>query len=165
MSESTTTRYRSSAGASKPLASDPDTLDKPESMEAIILPTKTAIRRYGLSLRSAVLVLLPLLSVAAVYCLWIIAIKNGLFKQLGEVIKHEEPKYPGSEEPLVLQYTKIAAVDHQLATLVAFFAPVVEGAHMPLGLFSLFGLGQFSGVWALLVLESLRKRHEGRAVS
>jgi len=116
-------------------------------------------------MRGAALLLLPLLSFAAIYCLWIVAAKNGLFKQIGELVEQKQPMFPGSTSLLMLDYTGVAAIDRQLSTLVTFFGPVVQGGNEALNLFSLFGLGQFGGAWTLLVLESLRRGNKGKAVS
>jgi hypothetical protein len=116
-------------------------------------------------MRGLALLLLPLLSVAAIYCLWIVAGKNGLFKQIGELVKQEQPMFPGSALPLMLEYTGITAIDKQLSILVTFFGPVVQGGSNALNVFSLFGLGQFGGAWTLLVMESLRRGNKGKAVS
>jgi hypothetical protein len=115
--------------------------------------------------RGAALVLLPLLSIAAVYCLWIVSINNGLFKQIGDLVEQKQPMFPGSTSPLMLKYTGVAVIDRQLSTLVTFFAPVVQGGNEALNLFSLFGLGQFGGAWTLLVMESLRRGNKGKVVS
>ena len=116
-------------------------------------------------MRRVALLLLPLLSVAAVYCLWIVAGKNGLFRQIRELVEQKQPKFPGSKLPLMLEYTGVTAIDKQLSTLVTFFGPVVQGGSEALNLFSLFGLGQFGGAWTLLVMESLRRGNKGKAVS
>ncbi len=115
--------------------------------------------------RGAALLFLPLISIAAVYCLWIVATNNGLFKQIGELVQQKQPMFPGSESPLMLKYTGVEAIDRQLSTLVTFFGPVVQGGDEALNLFSVFGLGQFGGAWTLLVMESLRKGNKGKAVS
>jgi hypothetical protein len=116
-------------------------------------------------MRGVGLLLLPLLSVAAVYCLWIVAGKNGLFKQIGELVEEKQPIFPGSKSPLILEYTGVTAIDRQLSVLVTFFGPVVQGGDEALNLFSVFGLGQFGGAWTLLVMESLRRGNKGKAVS
>jgi hypothetical protein len=115
--------------------------------------------------RGAGLLLLPLLSGVAFYCLWIASIRNGLFKQIEELVQQKQPPFPGSGSPLVRSYTGVAAVDQQLATLVTFFGPVVQGGNEPLNLFSLFGLGQCGAAWTLLLMESFRKGNQGKAVS
>lgn len=94
------------------------------------------------STRGAALLLLPLLFVAALYCIGIVAIKNGLLKQIIDLRQQKKPLFPGSESPLLLKYTGVAAVDWQLTNLVAFFGPVVQGGDMHLHLYTLFGIGQ-----------------------
>lgn len=58
-------------------------------------------------------------------------------------------------------------MDGQLAILVAFFAPVLDAGigREGLALFSVYGLGQFGGVWTLMVMEGLRVGNKGLAVS
>jgi hypothetical protein len=115
--------------------------------------------------RGAALLLLPLIAIAAVYCLWIVSTNNGLLGQISGIVEQKQPMFPGSKSPLVLKYTGVAAIDRQMSTLVTFFGPVVQLGYEPLHLFSLFGLGQFGGAWALLAMESLRRGNRGKAVS
>lgn len=113
--------------------------------------------------RQAAFRTLPLLSLVAVYCLWIVAAKNGFLKRIHEVVQQEQPMFPESKLPLVLKYTEIAAMDQQLMTLAVFFWPVIQGANAPLNLFCLFGFGQFGGAWTLVFMEILRKRNKSKA--
>jgi hypothetical protein len=115
--------------------------------------------------RGAALLLLPLIAIAAVYCLWIVSTNNGLFGQINGIVEQKQPMFPGSKSPLMLKYTGVAAVDRQMSILVTFFGPVVQVGYEPLHLFSLFGLGQFGGAWTLLVMESLRRGNRGKVVS
>lgn len=68
---------------------------------------------------------------------------------------------------LLRKYTGLGFLDNQLAVLVTFFAPVVDlgVGREALSLFSLYGLGQFGGVWTLMVMESLRVGNRGLVVS
>lgn len=116
-------------------------------------------------MRGAALLLLPLIAVAAFYCLWIVATNNGLFAQISGNVEQKRPMFPGSKSPLMLKYTGVAAIDRQMSTMVTFFGPLVQVGNEPLHLFSLFGLGQFGGAWTLLVMESLRRGNSGKAVS
>ena len=112
--------------------------------------------------RGAALLLLPLISAAAFYCLWIVATNNGFFKQINELVGQEQPLFPGSKLPLMREYTGIEPIDRQLTILVTFFGPVVEGRDEALNIFSIFGLGQFGGAWTLLVME---RGNQGKAAS
>lgn len=121
--------------------------------------------RYNPSPRGVLLLLLPLLSVAASYVLFILSAKNGTFGFIENHTNAKPPMYPESDEPLVTRYTGIQGVDARLAVLVTFFAPVVEGNNIPMILYALFGFGQFGAAWTLLVMESLRRGNRGRVVS
>jgi hypothetical protein len=112
-----------------------------------------------------VLLLLPQLSLAAIYCLFYLGQENGLFGMIRNIALGKDPIYPGTEDKILTRYTGNSLVDQQLTLLVAFFAPIVTGANIPLSLFMLFGFGQFGAVWALLFMESIRKGNQGRVVS
>jgi hypothetical protein len=90
---------------------------------------------------------------------------NGTFKSINALISQPEPKFPGTVEPMIKEFTGIEKVDNQLAILITFFAPVVDARSGALHLYSVFGLGQFGGAWALMVLETLRMGNLGRVVS
>ena len=115
--------------------------------------------------RGTALVLLPVLFIAAVHCLFVVAIKNGLFSQITTLLEQKHALFPGSQSPLVRSYTGIAVIDGPLTFLVTFFAPIIEASSASLSLFSLFGLGQLGAVWTLLLLESLRVGNRGEVVS
>ena len=121
--------------------------------------------QYKLSLRGVLLLLLPLLSVAASYVLFFLGDKNGTFGIIENYTKATAPIYPESDEPLVTRYTGIQGVDAQLVVLVTFFSPVVKGNNVPLTLHTHFGFGQFGAGWTLLIMESLRRGNKGRLVS
>lgn len=65
------------------------------------------------------------------------------------------------------KYTGLSLLDHQLAILVTFFAPLcdVGFGREGLWLFGLFGLGQFGGAWTVMVMESLRAGNRGLVLS
>lgn len=135
--------------------------ERRRSSSSIIEPSG----RQWLSFRVIVLILLPLLSGAAVHCLFNLGFKNGLFNTIGTLVDGEKPLWPGSEEYLITKYTGIKAIDNQLTTLDIFFAPISDRRSKALNLFALYGLGQFGAGWTLLVLESLRRGNQGRIVS
>jgi hypothetical protein len=120
---------------------------------------------WWLSLRITVLTALPLLSLLGAYGTFALAGSNGTFDLLKAVFAENEPKFPGSEDLLLTNYTGIRVLDHQLEVLVAFFAPVVDREFPALNLFAIWGLGQFGAVWTLMVMESMRMGNKGRAVS
>lgn len=88
-----------------------------------------------------------------------------MFETLVALLAENDPKFPGTEDPLIMKYTGFKALDHQLTILVAFFAPVVDTNYPALNLFSVWGLGQFGAVWTLMMMESMRLGNKGRAVS
>ena len=94
-----------------------------------------------------------------------LASRNGTFETLLSALAENDPKFPGTEDLLVLKYTGFRAIDKQLAILVSFFAPVVDMRNQSLNLFSIWGLGQFGAVWTLMVMESLRMGNRRKAVS
>ena len=112
-----------------------------------------------------VLLLLPQLFLAAIYCLFYLGHENGLFDMVRGIASSKDPIYPGTENKVLTRYTGNSLVDQQLTPLVAFFVPIVTGANIPLSLFMLFGFGQFGAVWALLFMESIRKGNQGGVVS
>lgn len=84
------------------------------------------------------------------------------------LIAQPEALLPGTNEVLMKSYTGIKLIDYQLTILVVFFSPVVDfdgtrpsGA---LSLFSRFGIGQFGGVWCLMVMETLRMGNRDRFI-
>lgn len=90
---------------------------------------------------------------------------NGTFDILTKLLSHDDPKFPGTEDQLLMNYTGLKALDRQLGVLVAFFAPVVDVNNPGLNLFAIWGLGQFGAVWTLMVMESMRMGNKGKAVS
>ncbi|KAE9378932.1 hypothetical protein N431DRAFT_396820 [Stipitochalara longipes BDJ] len=120
---------------------------------------------YRCSFRTIALILFPLLSLLGGYGTWSLAASNGTFDSLVGLLGQDDPKFPGTENPLLMRYTGFKALDHQLTVLVAFFAPVVDIKNPGLNLFAVWGLGQFGAVWTLMVMESMRTGNKGKAVS
>ncbi|KAI2626561.1 hypothetical protein GGR54DRAFT_476670 [Hypoxylon sp. NC1633] len=69
--------------------------------------------------------------------------------------------------PFKREYTGLAALDRQLALLVAFFAGLIddEGAGWETTAYYVWALAQFAAAWTVLVLEGRRSGSRGRAVS
>jgi hypothetical protein len=120
---------------------------------------------YQLSLRTIVLILLPLLSATGFLGTWILAGSNGTVAMLEALAKQDAPLLPGSSDLLLRTYTGIAPIDRQLTVLVTFFAPVLDPKNGALTVFSIFGLGQFGGAWMLMMMESMRMGNKGKIVS
>ncbi|KAI9055105.1 hypothetical protein LZ554_000070 [Drepanopeziza brunnea f. sp. 'monogermtubi'] len=127
-------------------------------------PPPPPIHSY-ISLRTIVLLALPLLSLLGGYGTWALASSNGTFENIFALIASKDPKFPGTEDPLVDTYTTIPWLDRQLTILVTFFAPVVYRETGALTLLSRYGTGQFGGAWTLIVMEGMRVGNRWRAVS
>lgn len=108
--------------------------------------------------------LLPLLSLVGAYTTLVLSKANGTLDFITDIIAQGSP-LPGTSDPLLRQYTGIQGLDTHLASLVTFFAPVVDMSSSDLTLSGGFGLGQFGAAWALLTLESLRAGNRARIVS
>jgi hypothetical protein len=91
--------------------------------------------------------------------------RNGTFDTLVALLEQADPKFPRTEDPVLMRYTGFKALDRQLVVLVAFFAPVVDVNNPALNLFAIWGLGQFGAIWTLMVMESMRMGNKGKAVS
>ncbi|KAG9240886.1 hypothetical protein BJ878DRAFT_545790 [Calycina marina] len=117
------------------------------------------------TLRTAVLVVLPVLLILGAHCTYGIGAKNGHFKEIFELVSADDALFPGSNSPLLRRYTGFERIDHQLQVLVTFFSPVVDAENRDLMLFCIFGAGQFGGAWTLMMMESFRLGNTGRLVS
>ncbi|KAH6702038.1 hypothetical protein BKA61DRAFT_561324 [Leptodontidium sp. MPI-SDFR-AT-0119] len=129
------------------------------------IPGFTPVPWYHFSLRTIVLITLPLFSLAGLYGTLILGDANGTFKAIMALIASEKPRFPGTDDELLMQYTQIGWLDKQLTVLVTFFAPVVDMNQGALSMFSIFGTGQFGAAWTLMVMESLRMGNRRRVVS
>jgi len=125
----------------------------------------TPVSWYQFSLRTIILVLLPLLSLIGAFGSWSLAGRNGTFESLVALLAQENPLLPGSTALLLTKYTGYKRIDGQLATLVTFFSPLFDTNHAALNLFTIFGFGQFGAVWTLMMMESMRMGNKGKAVS
>ena len=119
----------------------------------------------GVTLRTIALVVLPLFSLAGFYSTLVLSSRNGTFEMIRNLVSQDIPLWPGTEEILIRTFTGVKAIDNQLMVLTTFFAPVADGHTAAIKGFSIFGLGQFGAIWALLVMESLRKGNSGKLVS
>jgi hypothetical protein len=116
----------------------------------VALSTRTSIA----SKMTAKLVL-PLLSVFALYAIFYFAEINGLNHLAQEAITAKT--LPGTNEPLRTVYTGIAPVDNVLAALTTFFWPATDGSNPTLTLHSIAFSGTFGAAWTLVTLESWRR--------
>jgi hypothetical protein len=93
-------------------------------------------------------------------------LSNGLSDVLGAAGSGAITSLRGAPSPFVRSYTGIAAVDHQLSGMVAFFSACIDG-NVPweTTIFYVWGMAQFAAAWTLLVLESKRVANRGRLVS
>jgi hypothetical protein len=120
---------------------------------------------WRISFRTIVLISLPLLALLGGYETMALGASNGTFDILTQLLSHDHPKFPGTEDRLLMSYTGLKPLDRQLGVLVAFFAPVVDVNNPALNLFAIWGLGQFGAVWTLMVMESMRMGNKGKSVS
>ncbi|KAB8258589.1 hypothetical protein BDV32DRAFT_151213 [Aspergillus pseudonomiae] len=100
-------------------------------------------------------VLLPSLSLFALYAIFYYADINGL-RALGEQCVASKT-LPGTNEPLRTIYTGIEPIDHLLTTLTAFFWPTTDGSNPTLFLHSVAFSGTFGSAWVLITLEAWRQ--------
>jgi hypothetical protein len=120
---------------------------------------------YKFSLRSYVLVLLPLLSLLGVFGTFILAGSNGTLNSMWEILANEVSEFPGLDALLMREYTGVKFVDRQLSLLVILMAPLLDTNNAALALFSIAGFGQLGAVWTLMMMESMRMGNKGKAVS
>lgn len=99
--------------------------------------------------------ILPLLSVFALYAIFYFAEINGLHRLALEAIASKT--LPGTKEPLRTVYTGIEPVDDLLAGLTVFFWPATDGSNPTLTLHSVAFSGAFGAAWTLVTLESWRR--------
>jgi hypothetical protein len=125
----------------------------------------TPVAWYKFSLRTYVLVLLPLLSLLGAFGTMVLGGSNGTFESITALIASETSEFPGLDAFLLREYTGVKFVDQQLTVLVTFFAPVLDANHAALTLFTIAGFGQFGAVWTLMMMESMRMGNKGKAVS
>jgi hypothetical protein len=99
--------------------------------------------------------ILPLLSVFALYAIFYFAEINGLNRLAHGAISTKT--LPGTNEPLRTVYTGIEQVDVVLAALTTFFWPATDGSNPTLTLHSIAFSGTFGAAWTLVTLESWRR--------
>ncbi|GFG18757.1 hypothetical protein IFM5058_09331 [Aspergillus udagawae] len=99
--------------------------------------------------------ILPLLSVFALYAIFYFAEINGLNRLAHEAISTKT--LPGTNELLRTVYTGIEQVDVVLAALTTFFWPATDGSNPTLTLHSIAFSGTFGAAWTLVTLESWRR--------
>lgn len=129
------------------------------------IPGFTPVPWYHFSLRTVVLIALPLFSLLGLYGTLILADANGTFEAVVALMKSEYPKFPGTDDELIMRYTSIGWLDKQLTVLVTFFSPVADMNGSALSMFAIFGTGQFGAAWTLMVMESFRMGNRRRVVS
>ena len=94
-------------------------------------------------------------------------IKNGFSDAIKAYITDPPHQgYPGAPQPLLREYTGVAAVDGVLLFLVGFFSALFDGDIAPeCRLYAVWGMTQFGACWTLVILEGLRAGNRGRLVS
>ncbi|KAG0652379.1 Citreoviridin biosynthesis D [Hyphodiscus hymeniophilus] len=117
------------------------------------------------SMRTIVLILLPLLSVAGAFGTLVLIGANGTADVFKALAKQDNPFLPGSTDHQLRTYTGVAPIDRQLIVLVTFFSPVLDVQNGALVLFSIFGLGQFGAAWMIMMMEGLRQGNRWKIIS
>ena len=133
--------------------------------EPTFVPSLTPAPWYHFSLRTIILFSLPIFSFLGLYGTLILGQANGTFKGIIAIMSIENPKFPTTDDELLMRYTQIGWLDKQLTVLVTFFAPVVDMNQGALWMFAIFGTGQFGAAWALMFMEGLRVGNRRRIVS
>ncbi|KZF21035.1 hypothetical protein L228DRAFT_262102 [Xylona heveae TC161] len=110
-------------------------------------------------------VLLLCLSAAGFYSTWSLSFRNGFFDQIMSLVENQNSFLPGTEEPLKLQYVGIPALDKQLAILVTFWYPLVDGRTPEASLHAFKFVANFIAIWVVFVVESYRLSNKWRVVS
>lgn len=118
------------------------------------------------SLRTATICILPLLSIAGAIFTWGLAFKNGQLFQLFSLLEQKPyATFPGTIEPLIVNYTGFEPADRYLAILVAFFGPIVGGQYPDMSAFAKPGISEFAVAWTFMVMEGLRVGNRGKVLS
>ena len=97
----------------------------------------------------------------AFYLTWYLVLNNGTAPPPPKGV----PTLPGTSIPLKTSYTGIEAIDDQLAVLVTFFWPIVDGNTPALSLFCIQFEGGFVAVWSMFMIEGMRAGNKGRLIS
>jgi hypothetical protein len=101
-------------------------------------------------------------SVWAVYVLWIVPYQNGLLKSLIDLQK-PGTYLPGTKMvPMRHHYTGIKPLDNQIAMMVAFFWPALDGSRVDVSLVFLEIVTQAMATWVLVTIESVRVGNKGK---
>ncbi|KAL2391327.1 hypothetical protein RJ035_000363 [Blastomyces gilchristii] len=102
----------------------------------------------------AIRYLLPLLSIFAVYSIFIFAHRNGFISMLQHAIA--DGILPETDERLRTDITGVHALDQLFANLIPFFWPVVDGGSPSATLYGLKFSGAIGSLWSLVLLETFR---------
>jgi hypothetical protein len=106
--------------------------------------------------------ILLLFGVWAIYTLWIVPYQNGLLTSLIDLQK-PGTFLPGTKMvPTRHYYTGIKTLDNQIATMVAFFWPALDGTRVDVSLVFLEIVTQAMATWVLVTIESLRVGNKGK---
>lgn len=103
--------------------------------------------------------------VFGVYSTWYLFLNNGTADQVNEVLAAKPPLLLGTNELLKTTFTGIKPIDDQLAMLAVIFYPVLDGSLPHASLFGFMFGGQFAAVYILMLIESVRSIHRGKAIT
>lgn len=91
-----------------------------------------------------------------VYSMHSLIHRNGYVAALQNLRDNGPHVLPGSDIPLLREYTGIGFIDYQLTVLQVVFANITDGSAPALSLFSFYFAGQLVPVLAVLITESHR---------
>ena len=106
--------------------------------------------------------ILLLCAASTIYTLWIQPYQTGLLDSMLDLGK-PGALLPGPRSiPVRQHYTGIGWYDKQVAIMVGFFWPGVDGSRVDVALVLLEILVQVDATWVLVVIESLRAGNKGK---
>lgn len=106
--------------------------------------------------------ILLLCAASTIYTLWIQPYQTGLLDAMLDLGK-PGAILPGPRLiPVCQHYTGVSLYDKQIATMVGFFWPGVEGSRVDIALVLLELMVQVDVAWVLVVIESLRAGNQGK---
>lgn len=97
---------------------------------------------------------LPFLSLWAVFSIFYFSYHNGFIRQMQEVIALR--KLPPTNQPLKTHFTGFSAVDEGLTAFIPFFYPIFDGSTPNLSLHAFNFSGAVAAIFGLVTIESLR---------
>lgn len=98
-----------------------------------------------------------------IYSVWMFSFTNGSLSMMEAASLKKV--LPGTNHPMLGSVTGVEAIDHQLAVLIAFFWPAIDGSNPDLSLYSFNSAGQAAACWMVVLVEALRAGNRWRPIS